>query len=354
MEVNVGAGYEDDVDDIDFKNYHGIYFGDENKKYEDPETGAHFEFSNICKRLCKIKEERERELCKEGEKMRMWGSNEDKLREGREWRERERVGERECNIENRSKRVVIESRNTDVIDRCQSQGVRNIVPDAIERTNRGDIDVLGCKGNTNTRTNNRTNNPTYNTNIWGKKNGKRTAPRVGNNRNIQNKPPIQGKPEMRAHNQRNSGGLLGPRVTQQSGELKGEKENRESISDAHAHNLSQSTISRKLLNELKEGLKKFQLQRPGVNYDHQLPMAPGASLPSKKGERTFVDKVKEGDTQHPRPLLLHSNSNNYNSENANGLEYTLGRVPGNIVVANNVNNVNNGNRGNIKSFTYSR
>lgn len=33
-------------------NYKGIYFGDDpNTKYTDPETGAHFEFKDMCKRL---------------------------------------------------------------------------------------------------------------------------------------------------------------------------------------------------------------------------------------------------------------------------------------------------------------
>jgi hypothetical protein len=44
--------YEEDMDDIDFDNYKGIYHGDKNnEKYTCPETGAHFKHSDICMRL---------------------------------------------------------------------------------------------------------------------------------------------------------------------------------------------------------------------------------------------------------------------------------------------------------------
>lgn len=33
---------DDDVDDIDLENYKGIYYGDDNKKFQCPVTGAHF------------------------------------------------------------------------------------------------------------------------------------------------------------------------------------------------------------------------------------------------------------------------------------------------------------------------
>ena len=36
---------------VDLVNYKGIYFADDNKKFIDKETGAHFEFDNISKRL---------------------------------------------------------------------------------------------------------------------------------------------------------------------------------------------------------------------------------------------------------------------------------------------------------------
>jgi hypothetical protein len=43
---------DSDVDDIDFDNFKGIYFNDDpNRKYQDPETGCHFEYGDLCKRL---------------------------------------------------------------------------------------------------------------------------------------------------------------------------------------------------------------------------------------------------------------------------------------------------------------
>ena len=48
---------DSDVDDIDFQNFKGIYFNDDpNRKYTDPETGAHFEYFDFFKRLAKLKE----------------------------------------------------------------------------------------------------------------------------------------------------------------------------------------------------------------------------------------------------------------------------------------------------------
>lgn len=45
----------DDMDDIDFANYKGIYAEDDtDQKYTCPETGAHFEFNDICRRLQKV------------------------------------------------------------------------------------------------------------------------------------------------------------------------------------------------------------------------------------------------------------------------------------------------------------
>ena len=50
----------DDVDDIDFKNYKGIYANDDSgQKYQCPETGAHFEYRDLCKRMMKILEKRQ-------------------------------------------------------------------------------------------------------------------------------------------------------------------------------------------------------------------------------------------------------------------------------------------------------
>lgn len=49
----------DDVDDIDFKNYKGIYANDDSgQKYQCPETGAHFEYTDLCRRMMKIVEKR--------------------------------------------------------------------------------------------------------------------------------------------------------------------------------------------------------------------------------------------------------------------------------------------------------
>jgi hypothetical protein len=46
---------DDDVDNIDFANYKGIYAEDESEqKYTCPVTGAHFEFNDVCRRLTKL------------------------------------------------------------------------------------------------------------------------------------------------------------------------------------------------------------------------------------------------------------------------------------------------------------
>lgn len=46
---------DSDVDDLDFQNFKGIYYGEDNAKYTDPKTGAHFEYYDLCKRIEKIK-----------------------------------------------------------------------------------------------------------------------------------------------------------------------------------------------------------------------------------------------------------------------------------------------------------
>jgi hypothetical protein len=47
---------DSDIDNIDFNDFKGIYFDeDPNRKYQDPETGCHFEYSDLCKRLSKLK-----------------------------------------------------------------------------------------------------------------------------------------------------------------------------------------------------------------------------------------------------------------------------------------------------------
>ena len=52
------AAVGEDVENIDFDNFKGIYFGEEAKKYFDPHTGAHFEYFDFCKRLSRLKEHR--------------------------------------------------------------------------------------------------------------------------------------------------------------------------------------------------------------------------------------------------------------------------------------------------------
>lgn len=52
---------DSDVDDLDFQNFKGIYFNeDPNRKYIDPDTGCHFEYNDLCKRLVKLKEKRDK------------------------------------------------------------------------------------------------------------------------------------------------------------------------------------------------------------------------------------------------------------------------------------------------------
>ena len=50
---------DDDLDDIDFGNYKGIYANDENgQKYQCPKTGAHFEPTDLSRRLNRVIEKR--------------------------------------------------------------------------------------------------------------------------------------------------------------------------------------------------------------------------------------------------------------------------------------------------------
>mmetsp|Transcript_7991 Transcript_7991/g.12352 ORF Transcript_7991/g.12352 Transcript_7991/m.12352 type:complete len:94 (+) Transcript_7991:155-436(+) len=52
---------DSDIDNIDFENFKGIYFEeDPNRKYQDPSTGCHFEYFDLCKRLAKLKQLRKR------------------------------------------------------------------------------------------------------------------------------------------------------------------------------------------------------------------------------------------------------------------------------------------------------
>lgn len=44
---------------MDFANYKGIYANEENnEKYQCPETGAHFEPKDLCKRIYRVAEKR--------------------------------------------------------------------------------------------------------------------------------------------------------------------------------------------------------------------------------------------------------------------------------------------------------
>ena len=50
---------DSDIDDIDPSNFKGIYYNeDPNRKYQDPETGCHFDYFDLCKRLAYLKEKR--------------------------------------------------------------------------------------------------------------------------------------------------------------------------------------------------------------------------------------------------------------------------------------------------------
>jgi len=56
-----GAADQEDIDNVDFANYKGIYAEEESDtKYTCPVTGAHFEFNDVCKRLGKVQAGRKR------------------------------------------------------------------------------------------------------------------------------------------------------------------------------------------------------------------------------------------------------------------------------------------------------
>jgi hypothetical protein len=58
MSMQKAMAVSDDVDKIDYDNFKGIYFGDENQKFICPHTGAHFEFRDFCVRLIALREKR--------------------------------------------------------------------------------------------------------------------------------------------------------------------------------------------------------------------------------------------------------------------------------------------------------
>ena len=49
---------DSDVDDLNFENFKGIHFGDKTEKYQDPETGCHFKYRDLCQRMIKMKAHR--------------------------------------------------------------------------------------------------------------------------------------------------------------------------------------------------------------------------------------------------------------------------------------------------------
>lgn len=47
---------DSDIDNIDFNDFKGIYFDDDpNRKFQDPVSGCHFEYYDLCKRMVKLK-----------------------------------------------------------------------------------------------------------------------------------------------------------------------------------------------------------------------------------------------------------------------------------------------------------
>ena len=47
---------DSESEDVDFNNFKGIYFNDDpNRKYLDPDTGCHFEYQDLCRRMIKLK-----------------------------------------------------------------------------------------------------------------------------------------------------------------------------------------------------------------------------------------------------------------------------------------------------------
>ena len=43
---------------MDFNNFKGIYYGDKLEKYQDPETGCHFRYKDLCRRMMELREKR--------------------------------------------------------------------------------------------------------------------------------------------------------------------------------------------------------------------------------------------------------------------------------------------------------
>ena len=61
MAEKTEGGETEDIDNVDFANYKGIYAEEESdQKYTCPVTGAHFEFNDVCRRMAKILASRKR------------------------------------------------------------------------------------------------------------------------------------------------------------------------------------------------------------------------------------------------------------------------------------------------------
>ena len=52
------VNYEEDLDQIDFANYKGMFYQDDpGQKYQDEVTGSHFEYNDMCRRLKRLQKE---------------------------------------------------------------------------------------------------------------------------------------------------------------------------------------------------------------------------------------------------------------------------------------------------------
>lgn len=61
MSQKKNQGKQADNEEVfDLLNYKGMFFEQEHPKYIDPETGCHFEYYDLCKRLNLIRKEREK------------------------------------------------------------------------------------------------------------------------------------------------------------------------------------------------------------------------------------------------------------------------------------------------------
>ena len=50
---------DSDVDpEATMGNYKGIYFGEQQEKYQDPITGCHFRYLDLCQRMLRLKNQR--------------------------------------------------------------------------------------------------------------------------------------------------------------------------------------------------------------------------------------------------------------------------------------------------------